>query len=296
MPPSDVHHDRVFLSVISYPEGMSQENVVDLLARSGGLDAPTLSLKMRQTPPCIVAVVDPPAAEGAVRALIEHGGDGFAPTLADLAALGPTLKIKDMRIGVDGLQLELWRGPVITLAPSDVQILVRVHLSETTQDPTRGAAGAVARARYAHGGAIGAVGRGLAFGWGVGGAHGWATRLYTMRDLALERAAEQQITVSHKLDIHAADGRVFQIDGDKFGFHILGDRRAMSDNVNIDRMCEFFAHLNAEAVVDPYFRYWHPPAGHHRLRLPNMKVNNDDPAFAFYSRWAALMYRHVMGV
>ncbi len=71
--------------------------------------------------------------------------------------------------------------------------------------------------------------------------------------------------------------------------------RFSSDNVNIDRMCELMSHLAPDAVIDPYFSLWSAPPGYQRLRLKNMRINNDDPAFAFYSRWAALLYRHVMG-
>ena len=60
-------------------------------------------------------------------------------------------------------------------------------------------------------------------------------------------------------------------------------------------MCELFASRAPDAIVDPYFSLFKPPPGYKRLRLPGMKINDEDPAFAYYSRWAALMYRHVMG-
>jgi hypothetical protein len=50
-----------------------------------------------------------------------------------------------------------------------------------------------------------------------------------------------------------------------------------------------------DAVVDPYFPLWRPAPAFERLRLPLSRLNEEDPAFAFYSRWSALMYRHVMG-
>ena len=105
----------------------------------------------------------------------------------------------------------------------------------------------------------------------------------------------RQVQTSDKLDVHTTDGSVFQIDGDKFGYSILGDLRGHSDRHNMDQMFELLAHLAPDAIVDPYFKLWTPPAGHHRLRLPDMKANNDDPAFAFYSRWVALLYRHLLG-
>ena len=48
------------------------------------------------------------------------------------------------------------------------------------------------------------------------------------------------------------------------------------------------------AVVDAYYELWRPPPGFQKLRVPGMKGVRDDPSFAFYSRWAALTYRHVL--
>lgn len=283
--------DRVFLSVISYPEGMSHNEVAELLADGGGLDAPSLRLILRQTPPCIAGCYDRGAALGALRALVKRGGDGFAPSIADIEALGPTLKIRDLRLGGGGLEADLWRGPAATINPDDIQIIVRVRLSEKTVKPRSGVTGTSLLTSYTRPGASA-----VAFGWGMGGAYGLAVGLYASGGFSAESGVDRTLVLSHKLDIHTADGRVYQIDGDKFGYLILGDQRGYSDNENIDKMCELLAHLSPNAVVDPYFSYWHPPPGFQRLHLPQMRINRDDPAFAFYSRWSALMYRHVMGL
>ncbi|UCD76569.1 MAG: hypothetical protein JSV91_06515 [Phycisphaerales bacterium] len=281
--------DRVFLTVITYPEGMSHNDVAELLADGGGLDAPSLRMILKQTPPCIAGRYDRGSALGALRALIKAGGDGFAPTMADIEALGPTLKIKDLRLGAGGLEADLWRGPSATINPDAIQIIVRAHLSEKILKPRSGVTGTSILTSYTRPGASS-----VAIGWGMGGAYGLALGLYAGGGFSPEAREERTVVLSHKLDIHTADDRVFQIDGDKFAYLILGDQRGYSDNENTDKMCELLAHLSPNAVVDPYFSYWHPPPGHQRLRLLQMKINKDDPAFAFYSRWAALMYRHVM--
>ena len=103
-----------------------------------------------------------------------------------------------------------------------------------------------------------------------------------------------QTTQSDKLDVHTTDGRVFQVDGDKFGYRVLGDLRKHGDKANMDAMLELLSHLAPDEIVDPYYSLWSAPPGHDRLRLPMMKINNDDPRFAFYSRWVALMYRQIM--
>jgi hypothetical protein len=282
--------DQVFLTVITYPEGMSNNEVAEIMADGGGLDAPSLRLVLKQTPPCIVGRYSRRAAAGALRALNKAGGDGFAPSLSDIEALGPTLKIKDLGLGVEGLEAELWRGPAATIAPDDIQIIVRAHLSEKVTKPQTGVTGSSILTSYTRPGASA-----VAFGWGMGGAYGLAVGLYASGGFSPESPVERTISLSHKLDIHTTDRCVFQIDGDKFGYLILGQQRGYSDNENIDKMCQLLTHLSPRAVVDPYFSYWHPPPGFQGLRLPQMGINRDDPAFAFYSRWSALMYRHVMG-
>ena len=286
----DSANDHVFLTVITYPEGMTHNDVAELLADGGGLDAPSLRLILRQTPPCIAGRYPRGAAMGALRALIKAGGDGFTPSLADIEALGPTLKIKDLRLGAGGLEADLWRASSVTINPDEIQIIVRAHLSEKIMKPRSGVTGSSLMTSYTRPGASA-----IAVGWGMGGAYGLALGLYASSGFSPEAREERTMVLSHKLDIHTAGRRVFQIDGDKFAYLILGDQRGYSDNENTDKMCELLAHMSPNAVVDPYFSYWHPPPGHQRLRLPQMKINKDDPAFAFYSRWAALMYRHVMG-
>ena len=278
-----------FLTVITWPEGWDREAIAELLAREAGLDAPTLRMQLGRPPPMIIGQLDPAAARRATEAIIRHGGDAFAPLLSQIAALGPTLKIRDLRLGGEGIEVDLWRGPPATIDPRDIQIIIRGTMSESkiagrglTALDVLGASSANPRTAP------------LAIGWGLGGAYGLAFGLYVSWQ-AGEFKPERSLHTSHKLDFRTADGRVFQIDGDKFAYAVLGALRGYSDNENIDKMCEFFVHLNPEAVVDPYFRLFRPPPGYRRLRLPDMKINREDPVFAFYSRWAALMYRHVMG-
>lgn len=290
MPDAAFHADASpFLTVITWPEGWDRETAAELLAREAGLDPPTLRLQLGRPPPMIIGQIDSAAARRATEAIIRHGGDAFAPILSQMGALGPTRKIRDLRLGGEGIRIDLWRGPPAAIDPGEIQIIVRGTMSESKLDrPPLGAmsllGASTANPRT----------RAMAIGWGYGGAYGLAFGLYSAWQGG-EFQPERSLHVSHKLDVHTADGRVFQIDGDKFAYGVLGPLRGYSDNENIDKMCEFFVHLNPEAVVDPYFRLFRPPPGHKRLRLPDMKINRDDPVFAFYSRWAALMYRHVMG-
>jgi hypothetical protein len=63
----------------------------------------------------------------------------------------------------------------------------------------------------------------------------------------------------------------------------------------MDKMLELLKHLAPTAVVDEYFRLWKEPPRFEKMRLPLMKINQEDHAFAFYSRWAGLMYEHLRG-
>jgi hypothetical protein len=295
MPASDEQPDKVYFSLILPPEKASESDLFDLVAESLGMDRYQVRLRLRKPPPCVIGLVDRHVAYEATQAVVRAGGDAFAPSLDDIQSLGPTLKIRDLRITAEGLALDLWRGPSTTINAADVQIIVRARMSE-----------AVKRSSYApkYSPLLASSTNPtspISIGWGVGGAYGLAAGIHAAVMYGSgesgwsQSSADTDLHQSHKLDVHHADGRVFQIDGDKFGYEILGELKGHSDNVNIDRMCELMTHFNPEAVVDPYFAYFSPPVGYKRMRIPHMTVNKDDPAFAFYSRWAALMYRHVMG-
>lgn len=279
--------ELAFLSVIAWPKEFSLEGTVARMAGASGLDEPTLQLQARKTAPAILARVPVPVAQRALAALVECGGEGFCPTMRQVEALGATIKIKDLELENGSFQVQPWRGRPLKLNPMDATILVRARLSESQLQPTPTPGTLLTDC-------LGMTVPTMSMGYG--GAFGLAATFALAEGSAIQSFIESQtiITTSNKLDFHTRDGRVFQIDGDKFGFRILGEQRGPSDNVNIDRMCELVAHLSPEAIVDPYFSLWRAPSGAKQIRIPGMLVNNDDPAFAFYSRWVALMYRHML--
>jgi hypothetical protein len=280
--------ELAFLSVIAWPKEFSVEGTAARMAEASGLDEPTLQLQARKTAPAILARVPVAIAQRALAALVECGGEGFCPTMRQVEALGASIKIKDLALENGYFQVQPWRGRPLKLNPTDIVILVRARLSESQLQPTP--APGTFMTDF-----LGMSARTLPMGYG--GAYGLAATFALAEGAAIQSVIESQsmITTSDKLDFHTRDGRVFQIDGDKFGFRILGEQRGPSDNVNIDRMCELVAHLSPDAIVDPYFSLWKAPSGAKQIRIPGMLVNNDDPAFAFYSRWVALMYRHMLG-
>jgi len=291
---------KAFLSVVTTPQGMSRPAMAKLIAANTGLDEATLRLRLGLVPPLIVGSLDEHAAMQGVRAINTEGGDAFAPTMMDIQSLGPTLKIKDMELRGGRFHIELWRGPAIHLDPREIEIIVRARTPGAAVEQLRYEVTAPSLGIVGHS-FMGGAGN-LYFALGLGGAYGLAMTLrHFDNDLesgaidGLPAVRTPTIMPSHKLDLHILDGRVLQVDGDKFGYRILGELRGHSDNTNIDRMSELFVHLNPDIVVDTYFGAFLPPPSHQRLRLPLMKINNDHVAFAFYSRWCALMYRYVMG-
>jgi hypothetical protein len=110
----------------------------------------------------------------------------------------------------------------------------------------------------------------------------------------IESQATREVRVLELLDLHTSDGSVYRIDGDRFEFRALGAMRGHGAKANMDSMCELLGHICPDAVVDTYYELFRPPPGYQKLRMRGATGQRDDPAFAFYSRWAALTYRHVM--
>lgn len=237
-----------FLSIVAWPDGWDRNRVADLLAQSGGLDGASLRLRLGQAPPMVLERVEPAAAAAMIKALIAAGGDGFAFTLADLAAPGPAMTVRDLGIVEGALQVQLRQGPAKSLGFEAVKVVVRAHLSQTVtrrSEPPR----------------------------------------------HVESTVVKDVETSDKLDLHTADGGIYRIDGDRFGFAVLGELRGQGDKANMDRLVELLGHLCRDAVIDTFFRLWRPPPGFDGLRLAGPKFDAVDPAFEFYSRWAAMMWR-----
>ncbi len=267
-----------YLSLITPPPGVEGDALAELVARMTGLDVHTLKLRLRTPPPLILGETTREQAGAGVRAIIGAGGDAFAPQFSHIEAFGSSLKIKDLEPeGSDSIRIALWRGPECTIRPSGIQLLVRgaVQIPRAREVRVERGFGLQGAAVLGVGGAVAVAAAGAAEGAGAS-------------------VGPRQFDSSHRLDIHMTDRNIFQIDGDKFAYRALGKQRGHSDLVNMDRMLDFLHHLAPNAIVDTYFKNWSPPPSVRFLRLPDVKLNNENPTFAFYSRWAALMYRHVM--
>jgi hypothetical protein len=272
------HDERVYLSVIAWPDGVdSPYDVRRLLADafpepddpSLAWDREALHNRVALQTPFVLGSVSREAGGRICATIRARGGDAFLASHRELAALGPTLKIRDLSLREGALDVAIWRGPEATIRTDSIVCLVRAHLSDSVVVRTP------SRARLSQ-------------------VHFIHHMPPSVRSEFVRDATTRKLQTSDKLDFHTADGSVFQIDGDKFGYQILGDMKGHSDKANMDRMFELLQHLADHAVADMYFPLWKPPPGYDRLRIPNARLNNDDPAFAFYSRWCALMYRHIL--
>lgn len=285
MRPSRQHR---FVSVIAWPNGTSRDDHALILADALGSDFQTQRLRAGQTLPAIVGWHPAEAARRAVKAIRHHGGDAVGPSLGDIESLGQTLKIRDMRLDGDGFAIDLWRGPTTRLRFADIDVIVRAQLSERKATPT-------ASPMLASLGRVCHMPAGSA--WGGMGSYGMARAFaseYGDLGSAENMPRESTVRVSNKLDIHVRQGMVFQIDADKFAFGVLGEARGQGDKFNTDALCEMIAHVSPHAVVDPFYSLWKPPSQAGSLNLRGSRLEREDLNFAFYSRWMALIYRHMV--
>ena len=257
-----------FLSVVAWPEGWDRASVARLLGGFGALDTATLNLRLGQKPPMVLDRVDPSAAGAMIAALIDRGGDGFPFTFDDLVRLGPTMRITDLAVGEGTLDITLHDGLETSVRSATVDVLVRARIVTTVTrvNPVRRPMTLSSRPYRSHA---------------------------AMKD-AIRAQATKESQTTELLDLYTSDGSAYRIDGHRFGYKALGAMRGYGDKANMDSMFELLTHVCPDAVADTYYELWRPPPGYQKLRVPGMKAAGDDPAFTFYSRWAALTYRHVM--
>jgi len=262
-----------FCTLITPPEGVTLDHLAHMLAGEGMSDVHSLMLHFARVPPMIIAQVDPALAARCAAMIVELGGDAMVTTMEQITRLGGTMRVRDIRVHPGNIEFELWRGPTAMVPTSRIDVLVRAHDSQTHTSAPKPLTRASASMQVIRSGA----------------------GLSNIREKMESQKPQTKLVTKDWLDIHTTDGSVYQVDGDKFGFQVLGDMRTQGDRHNMDRLFEMLTHLAPNAVGDTYFRQFKPPPGYKRLRLPEMRINMEDASFAFYSRWAAIVYRHVMG-
>lgn len=263
----------LYLTLVTPPEGVESDELARRLVEAELSDLPTVRSRLMRVPPCIIGECLPAVADACAGVVRELGGDAVTVPMKAVERLGGTIRIRDMRIEPGVIEMELWRGQTARIPTERIDVLVRA--SDTREESTGGREMSRTRASM-HVARTGPA--------------------YSMirAELDSQASAEKRIVSKDWLDIHTKDGSVFQVDGDKFGFGVLGDMKKQGDRVNMDQLLDLLSHLCPNAVVDTYFPMFKPTSSVKRLKLPGMVINEEDPVFAFYSRWAALVYRYVM--
>ncbi len=282
-----MHNSRAYLSLLIRPDDVTDQLIIDTLDQAlPSKEKASIRLQCKVMPPCILFLLPIQEALVAAQALQSIGCSAFAPTPDDLLALGPTMKVKDISLTFDGVAFDLWRDPRHVIDPDDIDVIIRAKMSEDVKQQTS------VEGSFLHG-RDDVRSPAMALAWGVGGAYGLAVGMYSPAFSTTPPPPTITPRIEAKLDIHTKSGTVYQVDGNKFGFEILGADRGYADAVNIDRLCEYIIKLTTNAVLDPYFKFFKPPVDHTNLKIPNRAVNQDNPAFAFYSRWITLGYRYL---
>jgi len=281
------HAASTFLTVIAWPRG-GADRAFETLSKAIGIDVPTLRLAAARSTPSIIATLPARECEAGRRVIHAAGGDATSVSLAELESFGGTRKIRSIAVAPGRIDVVLWRGEPrheqVPLASIDVVVRATIKRAGRRAFSTAGEDGInlapLPRSMRRSG-----------FGF-----LDPARERPEWSDLTTSGGVPmpaKQIDLSEKIDIHTADGRVYQVDGDKFAFDVLGDLKGPSDRPNMDALCDMLAHLAPRAAIDRYFDLFRAPPGFERLRVPGAAINADDPAFAFYSRWTAVITRRL---
>jgi len=282
-----VNDPRPFLSVIAWPTGASRASMAQLIAETTGIDAPTLRLRLGQAPPSIIGQVDPPAAARAIEAIRAEGGDAFAVTFAELISIGPARPVRSMSVANGVVAMELRNGDHAALRFTDAWLLVQGMIRERGSSSHREPVPHRLHRRIGRSSSID-----LAMQLGAAGIAAMLGDGYLAGGSAAIGHADA-VKTRNKLHIHDASGTIYEVEGRRFNFNVLGEMKQYSDRANMEQLCELLSHLAPDEIVDPYFPLWKPPPRYHKLRIEGEKHRADRP-FAFYSRWAACLYRHLI--
>ena len=107
-----------------------------------------------------------------------------------------------------------------------------------------------------------------------------------------------RVSVTEIMDLYLRDGSRIRINGDKFGFDVLGEGKGYTDRQNMDKLAVMLSERAPRAIVDLNFREFRCPpdilTSYFRSAEGRVRLTVEAPAFDFYSVWAALMYRKMM--
>ncbi len=269
-----------YLSVVQWPQGWSLEQRVALAATAAGLDGFIARQRVIGEGPMVLARGPEGVMRSGLAALRGAGVLAFVATQSELNAMPDPLLVREMAWAEGGYSLTLWRTDEWRLLRmSEVRLILRAALVEAVRD--RGTARSDWPDELTTAWVLGVPE--VAIPAAVAGAispAGGAPRATTTR-------------ATHRIEIEAADGQRYRIDGDKFAWGILADQRAQSDSANATRLALRLAREAPGAVVDTGYERFRAPKG--ILVMPRRAPvgTRNVPEFEFYCRWASVMYRRL---
>lgn len=290
--------DRAFVSIVDWPAHFNSADQLHALVSSCGLD-PFIARQMTaRTIPMVVAAMPTVAADSAVGVLHDLGVSCFAPNQADLNSVPAPIAAKRLTVAIGSQSsqagtmflCEPWRGETIGLRARDILLMVRARLMRVQRSTVPRDQGPFSLSTSPDD---------FEGGWAFGGAFDTANTPI---------GSTSRVASSDVIDLHLVDrdqprvpGPRIRIDGRKFSFDILGPARGFTDHENADRLAVMLAESAPRAIIDTAFTTFTVAPGmparyFSRVESSRGRVTRDDhPVFEFYSAWACLMYRRLLG-
>lgn len=272
-----------YVSVIAWPELMTAEDRIKLVERAVGLGPFLAEQAVRRRVPSIICRMAIPEATRALTVLQRAGAVVFGPKQSAFKKRANVHAAKRLISGSGTSYLaQAWRGEPRAFDAVDIAVLVRASLRATeTKSLEQGGSGLMSLAVNPYGTGAGAVAADLA------------------GDLEMLSSARQtRLTLTEIIDLHLVDGTRIRLNGDKFSFDVLGDKRGYTDKQNMDKLAVLLSEQAPHAAVDLNFRSFRvPPDLFSSLNKTHgsgrIRRKAEAPGFDFYSVWLALMYHHL---
>lgn len=278
--------NAAYLSIIEWPDQLTEHDRVVALASAMGTDEYSAMLIVRRGTPQVACKLAVERAPGALDALRARGAVAFAPTRDAIDALPDATPVKRLVPGKShAAEVEPWRAPAFALNAAEIELMVIGKVRSTlvaggTSGASSGAADAVR--------AIGTAAIGLPL-TALGGSdsaqpapHG-TDQMTTVLDVWL--SSRRLRFVSNRLDTEplaalAAPGARFDL---------------ASNHDRVDLLSRWLA--RAAPTIDRGFREFHCPPDvlvttTSTSSAGTMKRRTDHaPLFEFYSRWVSMLYK-----
>ncbi|MCB9845020.1 MAG: hypothetical protein H6811_03405 [Phycisphaeraceae bacterium] len=270
--------DSAYISVVQWPDGMTEEERVAAVRSSVGLDDFAARALVRRGAPLVLRRVEEPGIEGALVDLERRGVVAFAASVSQLKAVKAARRVKRLFPAPGGYVCEMWKGEGEPLKHKDGFLLVRATLRNTTTRTT----GSTDRTSVAAGYYVGGL-AGAAFAASITGSPDRTTRT----------------ALTEILDVYLADGRCLRLDGDKLNFDVLGADKGITDRQNMTLLCDRLRSQMPGAMYDTAFETFACPPqiareGVRYVGNASVRTRNDRAPFEFYSAWAFLLYRYLL--